>query len=309
MFLRFSRGGELGLKKVSTYLPSLIISVLLVFSFLGTAAIILFDIDITAKKCKALAEKNHIESKIFTELDKYFSDKYNITGIPAELYMNTIGNSYIKSFEEAYIDAAFEALSSDGKLRIERPVNQQLEDNLDKFFSDYAEENGYDKDDNYESKLRSAKENAYNVIGSYCDVYKFSAMSNHGVLPQFAKIYSHRGLITAAIIAADIIMIGILLVINRKKKIITLYWTGISSIISGILGAVPSIYLLVTKYYDSFSIKQAPVFIAFTSAMYKVTEAFMAVMIALVVIGISMVVIYGVTNEKKKLLKNKPKRT
>lgn len=295
------------MKKVSTYLPSLIISVLLVFSFIGTAVILLFDIDITAKKCKSLAEKNHIESKIYTELNKYFADKYNITGIPAELYMDTIGNSYIKSFEESYIDAAFKALSSDGKLSIEYPLNQQLEDNLDDFFSSYAAENGYEKDDNYESKLQSAKDNAYSAIASYCDVYKFSAMSDHGILPQLAKIYSNRALITAVIIAADVILIGILLIINRKKKVTTLYWCGVSSIISGILGTAPSIYLLATKYFDSFSVKQAPVFIAFTSAMYKVTEAFMAVMIALVVIGVTMVVIYGVTCKKNKIFKAKSK--
>lgn len=295
------------MKKVSTYLPSLVISVLLVFSFIGTAAILLFDIDVTAKKCKALAEKNHIESKIYTELDKYFVDKYNITGIPAEIYMNTIGNSYIKSFEEAYIDAAFKALASDGKLAIEYPLNQQLEDDLDSFFSDYAEENGYEKDDNYYSKLGAAKDNAYSTIASYCDIYKFSAMSDHGILPKLAKVYSNRGLITAAIIIADILLIGILLIVNRKKMVTTLYWCGVSSIIAGILGTAPSIYLLATRYYDSFSVKQAPVFIAFTSAMYKVTEAFMAVMIALVVIGISMAVIYGVTNEKKKISKGKLK--
>ncbi len=85
-----------------------------------------------------------------------------------------------------------------------------------------------------------------------------------------------------------------------------MYWCGISAIVSGIIGLIPSIYLIATRYFDSFSIKQAAVFTAFTSAMYKYTEAFMAVQIALIVLGIAMAVIYGIIGDKKKYPDTKP---
>ncbi|WP_028520528.1 hypothetical protein [Ruminococcus flavefaciens] len=294
------------MKKVSTYLPSLIISVILVFLLIISSAVLLVDINISSSKLKNLAAKNDLESKIYTELNKNYKDKYNTTGIPSEVYMDSISNSYLKSVEEAYIDAAFDALEGSGRMNVNVPSNQKLEESIDRFFNDFADENNYEKDDNFGLKLRNTKENAYKTIGAYCDVYKFSSMSEHGILPKLSKLYSNRFLATAGVLGATILMIILLVLINRKKKITTLYWCGISAIISGILGGVPSIYLLAVKYFDSFSIKQAPVFTAFTSAMYKYTEAFMAVQMAFIVIGISLVVIYGVTHEKKKYPDTKP---
>ena len=109
-----------------------------------------------------------------------------------------------------------------------------------------------------------------------------------------------------AAIGAVVIMILLLVLINRKKKITAMYWCGVSALVAGVLGAIPSIYLVATRYYDSFTIKQAPVFTAFTSLMYKYTEAFTAVCIALVVVGISLAVTYGVVHEKKKYPDVKP---
>lgn len=288
------------MKKISTYLPSLIVAVLLVFTLIGSSGALLADINITAKKCISLAEKNQLENKIMSELEKNYKEKYNSTGIPADVYMSALSYEYIINFEKAYINSAFDALNFGSSLNVDYPENKDLEDSIDSFFSNYADQNDYEKDENYEIKLRSTKENAYKTIGTYCDVYKFSAMDAHGVLSRLSTLYRKRGVVTAVFILSDLILIAMLLIINRKRKTNVLYWTGISAIITGVLGAVPSIYLLAVKYFDSFSIKQPQIFTAFTSSMYKLTEAFMAVQISMVVIGISLTVVYGVVHDKRK---------
>ena len=261
------------MKKISTYLPSLIISVLLVFLTLAGSAMLLVDINISAEKLKKLAQKNSLETNIYPEINKYYKDKYNTTGIPAEVYMNAVDEDYIRSYEESYIDSAFEALESGAKMSVVHPKNSKLEENIDNFFNNFAEENNYEKDDNFGLKLRNTKENAYTTIGSLCDVYKFSSMNQHGILSKLAKVYSHRIEATAAVLGAIVLMI---------------------------------ILLIAVRYYDSFTIKQVPVFTAFTSLMYKYTEAFAAASIALAVVGISLMVIYGVAHEKKKYPNVKP---
>ena len=294
------------MKKASTYLPSLIISVFLIFLTIASSAILLVDINVSAPKIRNLAEKIELESTIYSEIEKYYTDKYNTTGIPAEVYMDAIDTQYIKSFEEAYIDSAFEALNGSGIMADIHLANEKLENNIDSFFNDFADKNNYKKDENFTRKLSSTKDSAYSTIGSYCDVYKFSAMSSRGVLPQIARIYSRKSTITAILLGAVFFIILLLFLINHKKKITVMYWTGISAIIAGILGLIPSIYLVASRYYDSFSIKQPAVFTAFTSAMYKYTEAFMAIQIALLVFGIAMVVIYGIIGNKKKYPDTKP---
>ncbi len=294
------------MNKASTYLLSIITSVFLVFILITSSAVILMDINFSSGNLKEMAVKNELSSKIYTDINKYYSDKYNTTGIPADVYMDALSEAYITSFVNAYIDSAFDSLENDGKLILNYPENKKLEENLEKFFIDFAEKNNYKKDDKFELKLRNTKDTAYTTIGSYCDVYKFSAMSDHGILPKFAKIYSHRVVGTIAVVAAAFIIIILLIIINHKKKTTVMYWCGISALSASFIGGIPSIYLLATKYFDSFSIKQAPVFTAFTSVMYKFTEAFTAVNIAYFVISISMIVTFGIIHDKKKYPKTKP---
>ena len=220
--------------------------------------------------------------------------------------MDAVDEDYIRLYEDAYIDSAFDALESGAKMVVAHPKNTKLEENIDEFFNKFAEDNNYEKDDNFGLKLRNTKENAYTTIGSFCDVYKFSSMNQHGILSKLSIVYSHRTEATAAVLCALVLMIILLTLVNHKKKITAMYWCGVSSLVSGILGAVPCIYLIASHYYDSFTIKQAPVFTAFTSLMYKYTEAFTAVTIAIGVVGISLMVIYGVIHEKKKYPNVKP---
>ncbi|SHM25487.1 hypothetical protein [Ruminococcus flavefaciens] len=294
------------MKKATAYLFSLIFSVILVFMLIAGSAVLLVDINVSEKKLNDLSLKEGLESKIYTEIEKYYSDKYNTTGIPADVYMSAIDKSYIISCEKAYIKAAFDSLKNRSKMKVSLPKNKKLEENIDSFFNDFADKNDYKKDDKFELKLRTSKDEAYSSIGSFCDVYKFSAMNNHGVLSKLSKVYSYRLIMTVAALSAVIVIILLLVFINRRKKITTMYWCGISSLIAGIIGGCPSVYLIATKFYDSFSIKQPAVFTAFTSAMYRYTEAFMAVHIAFVVIGITMIVIYGVIHDKKTYPGTKP---
>lgn len=294
------------MKKPVSYIPSLIVSVILVFTIIATSALLLMDINATPSKLKNLAQKNNIESKVYSELEKYFTDKYNSTGIPAEVYMAPIDQEYIRSFEEAIIDSAFEAVDGSGVMSAVRPQNKALENSIDTFFNDFADKNNYEKDENFDLKLSNTKDNAYLTISSFCDVYKFSAMSSKGILKKAARLYSNRLILTAAAIGFNIFLIVLLIIINRKKRMTAMYWCGISAMIAGIIGAVPSIYLIATRYYDSFSIKQAAVFTAFTSAMYKLTEAFAAIQIALIVLGLATAVIYGIIGDKKKYPDTKP---
>ena len=63
------------MKKISSYLPSLLISIVLVFTFIGTAVIALTDININANSCISLAKKNALEKGIYTEIEKNYKSK------------------------------------------------------------------------------------------------------------------------------------------------------------------------------------------------------------------------------------------
>ena len=157
------------MKKAGTYIPSVILSVLLVLCVLAGSALIVVDVNVTPSRTSAFSEKEDLAEKVHKDLDKHYRGKANSTGIPASVYMEHLNKEYINKVIDAYIDATYDALNSGGKLTVKVPENTALENSIDSFFSDYADKTGYKKDENYEKKLAVTKENAYKTIGSSCD--------------------------------------------------------------------------------------------------------------------------------------------
>ena len=288
------------MNKLSTYLGSLAVSVFLVLAIIAASAALLLDINVTRDKALQLAEREMISEKVYSEIEKYYTDKYGSSGIPVSVYMDGISREYVNDCVKNNISAAFNALEKGSGVDITVAKNDKLENNIKVFFNNYAEKEGYIKDEKYDKKVGETITLAYKTIKTHSDVYKAAALQEHKVLGKISKLYGKRMPLTIGIIAANLIMIILLLIINRKKKVTVLYWMGISAIIAGISGAVPSLVLLGTRFYDSFSIKQPSVFTAYTSAMYKLTEAFTAVCIACIVVGIILAVVYTITYDKSK---------
>lgn len=288
------------MKKLSTYLMSLILSVVLVFAVVATAILVVVRTNVTAEKCVKLSEDINIYSSIKGELQKYFGNQYNTTGIPADVYMDAVDEEYIRHITDAYTNALFTSLKSDSVVLLEIPPNKEMETNIEDFFSEYADSNGYKKDEVYNKKVSATKKNAYEVIENYCDVYKYNTIMEHGVLSKASKVYSNLDKLMTVCVGALILLIVLLILGNIKGISGVLYWTGVSALISGIFGTVPFAYLLSDNYFDSFVIKQPQVFRTFTSAMYGLSETCMAVHIAVMSAGVFLIVIYAVVSRLHK---------
>ncbi|MDE6500468.1 MAG: hypothetical protein K2L10_00040 [Ruminococcus sp.] len=288
------------MKKLSTYLVSLVIAVVLVFMMIATALIVVVRTNVTAEKSIHLSEDMNIYSSIKGELEKYFSGQYNTTGIPADIYMNAFDENYIRTVTDSYTNALFTSLQSGRKTSTEIPQNENFETNIKNFFSEYADSNGYEKDEVYDKKVSATIDNAYKVIENYCDIYKYSTLQEHGVVSKVSRIYNSLGKLMTVCIGVSVFLVVILILVNIKGISGVLYWTGVSALIAGLFGTVPCAYLLGTNYFDSFVIKQAQVFRTFTGAMYGLTGVFMRASIGLLVIGILFIVSYAVINRRSK---------
>ena len=240
-----------------------------------------------------LVRDKNITSMVNDELEKYFTDKSHTTEIPAEIYMDAISEDYLNTIIESKIHGGFAVLSRSG---YDAPniTNAKLETNLDNFYSDYAKKIGYEKDEKYEKKLQSSKVSAYKIIEEYCDVFKFGALSKHGVLKKVMPVYIRLGSMLAVSIVSAVVLAVILLLVNLKGVSAVVYWLGTSSLIAGILGAAPCAYLLCTDYFSAFTIKQAQIYTAYTGTMDMVTKGFLTASVIAAVSGIVLLLIYGV---------------
>ena len=133
------------MNRASTYLFSLFLSVLLVFSILGTALLTVVDFTITPENAVALTQENSIDQKVYDYLDKLYKDRYYTSGIPAGVYMEAIDNNWLREIIEADINDGFEVLNEHTALE-RKFKNEELENNIRNFFSNYADSVGAEKD-------------------------------------------------------------------------------------------------------------------------------------------------------------------
>lgn len=281
------------MKNAGTYIASFVISVLLVFSVMAALLSLTAVNYANEDRLIQLVKDRNITFMVNSELEKYFSDKAHTTEIPAEIYMDAISEDYLDSIIESKIRGGFAVLSRSG---YDAPdiANAEMEENLDSFYSDYAKKIGYKIDEKYEKKLQSSKDSAYKTIEEYCDVFKFGALSKHGVLKKVTPVYIRLGSMLGVSIVSSVILAVILLLVNLKGASAAVYWLGASSLIAGILGAAPCIYLLCTDYFSSFTIKQAQIYTAYTGTMDMATRGFLTYSVIAAVSGVLLMLIYGI---------------
>lgn len=276
---------------IKKYIPSLIFSIILVFALLGLALSLTAEKYANPKKLISISEQNDITSMVESELENYFKDKYNETGIPAEVYMNAITPEYIDANIKGIINSGFKVLEGEKNVVFSAEKSETLlEKNITDFFESYAEKNGYEKDADYEKKLTATIDSAYKTVREYCDIYKLVTINSEGILSKVGVIYRHLHMLTSFLAGACAIIAIIILFINFKKLACAVYWFGVSTLVSGVIGLIPCIILKASNYFDRFVIKQAHIFTSFTKLLYGSVNSFMVLQLILIAVS---AVIFG----------------
>ena len=286
------------MRKPGTYFISLILSAIIVFTAIGLTASLVAYINVTPDKAVQLTRDNDILPAVRNEINTYFKERSTASGVPAEVYTEALTDDVLTGIIEENIRQPFAYMVSgnyDGETSI-----PGLDKNLEEYYKNYAEENDIETDEEFDNSLKKAQASAIRAVSDKCDVFKLKAMYRHKLLDKAGKIY--RNLLILVIAAAGFLglLVLLMLFICRKEKRSVLYWLGISTIIAGAAGTIPSAVLLATDHFTAFSIKQASVFTAYTSTMSGLTSAFMAASIAMLAAGIALVIVYGVLCSKGK---------
>ncbi len=289
------------MKSLKSYIPSLILSILLVFSLLASSAMIVAKSYASPEKLIELSRENNISAQIKAELSNYYSDKYNVTGIPAEVYTSVISDEYIEKMVEININAGFSRLSGKEFDNTSGRDNPELEKSITDFFNNYADDNGYVKDEKFDTKLATTINSAYSHITDSCDIYKLSTMNNEGILIKASPVYLNLDKLMMIVFVVTALLIAAVLLVNIKAVAASMYWCGITAVVAGVIGVIPSVYLSSTNYFDAFVIKQPQIFTSFTTLMYKAVDHFSTTQIILIVVGAALVTLFVVFPSKAKI--------
>ena len=131
----------------------LILSILLVFSLLGTVGSAV-GVSVLCGPSQLISQMHRHDAgqKVYDSLNTKFQNDYNTTAVPAEVYMDTISVDWLEQCMENKVTALYGKDSGDIDF-------SALESSITDYFEKYAEENNCAKDDTYNEKLRETIDN------------------------------------------------------------------------------------------------------------------------------------------------------
>ena len=275
------------MKKASSYIFSVIFTLLLIFLIVGamTAGVFRYyalktDTPLSIVRSQTLAERVHIS------LETTMRQQESTTGIPASLYADAIKAEKLEPIISDTISSGFAYLRGDAASYSVNADFSELEQSIRDFFSEYAETNHVNKDDNYNEAVRSTINSVEQTILSACDVYRFGSLNDAGVIKQLRNYLPWAGVAAVALIAAVLLFVLLVFFANMHEAEMGLYWTGTALLIASLLVLIPTFWVQHTRWFDRFSVKTDQTFAAVTGYLYANTH--MLIVTALCGIGIAV---------------------
>ena len=189
------------MQSAKTYIPCVLLTIILVFSMLGTVICITADkVILNNQTCLEIISEKKISETIKNLLEKNYKQKDNSTGIPAEVYTDVLTEKYIDNIVKLNVIEGFEYLNGNTDKFSVSPPFESLDKNITDFFSNYAEENGYVKDSSYYDKLQKEISHAHSTVISYTDIFKLDTLNKNGVLSQARRYISIKYHISVSVL-------------------------------------------------------------------------------------------------------------
>ena len=294
------------MKKINHYFPNVILSVIFVFSFIGLSLT-------TEAKDKLLsssfyissAEKHDIYLRVTNHADDYFTKSYAVSGIPAEVYMDGLDDKTIKDAVDGKIENFFDYVSGKSSKIEETEIDfSVLEKNLTDYFSEFAEENNVEVNEDFTKQLDKTIETAESEIDSFTNIYMMDYMEKAGIPQTLRKVYP---IIAAApFVFMGVLLVGlvILILLNRKNLRFVFYWISTSGICASVIILIPCIILKYSDYFSRLVMRNDYIYYAVTGLLndfnvniIKIQSAALGVFAALMLVYIFSSII----NNKKEI--------
>ena len=283
------------MKKINHYFPNVILSVIFVFSFIGLSLT-------TEAKDKLLsssfyissAEKHDIYLRVTNHADDYFTKSYAVSGIPAEVYMDGLDDKTIKDAVDGKIENFFDYVSGKSSKIEETEIDfSVLEKNLTDYFSEFAEENNVEVNEDFTKQLDKTIETAESEIDSFTNIYMMDYMEKAGIPQTLRKVYP---IIAAApFVFMGVLLVGlvILILLNRKNLRFVFYWISTSGICASVIILIPCIILKYSDYFSRLVMRNDYIYYAVTGLLndfnvniIKIQSAALGVFVALMLVYI-----------------------
>lgn len=283
------------MKKPLQYLVSVILTLLLTFSLIGTVAVLLVGGKaLNPKTCTNLIVTQNLAEKVHTSLHATFTQQENTTGIPVTVYEHAIAQDQLAVMISDSIENAFSYLEGEAENIGITPDFTVLEADLTEFFTSYATENGFAQDETFDQALSDSIAAAEQMIQTNADVFRFASLADAGLMAKVRRVmpWITRGTVVA--IVATVALVFLLLLMHRRDMRQALYWIANALCSASLLMLLPTAWIHVTRWFDRFTVKSDQTFAAVTGYLYGLTGTVIVIAIIGFVLAIALWVLFGV---------------
>ncbi len=283
------------MKRTIKYLASVILSLLLIFSFIAlTCSVLLRGRALNPAAYHRIVAEQHLTDKISVRLTNYFTQQENTTGIPVSVYAESLKSENLEPVVDITLRKLFDYVYGVAPDTETKPDFTVLEGDLRKFFEQYAEENGIARDAAFEDALRKNMDAAEKKITTECDVFKTGSLAEAGLLGKARKIYPLTVWLIPVTGAFTLLLLLILFLMYRRTVDRWFYWVASSVLVSSILMLVPSAWLSATNWFDRFAVKSEQIFAAVTGFLYGLTHTVTVYAVCGIAAAVLLYVIAGI---------------
>ncbi|MBR6617258.1 MAG: hypothetical protein IKL00_05210, partial [Oscillospiraceae bacterium] len=247
---------------------------------------------LNADTFRTVVQQEQLADKAYTSLESHFNTRANSTGIPAEVFMNAVDREALGEAILGSVSQAFDYLRGKTDSYEFKMDFTKLEDSVTSFFEEYADENGYEKDEKYEKKLASVIKSAESKILSSADTFKLSMMYEKGWLKTAKTYVSYLNLACTLCIVAVVFLLLLLILCNLKQIEHFFYWLGLAALVAGALLLTPCVYVTATDFFAGFTIKDPQIFSAVVGMLNLLTSRAMTMAIVTLVIALVLLAIF-----------------
>lgn len=291
------------------YILNLILSILLVFSLLGTVSMSFVKNHLLNETTYIENyERNNISQKAYDEINTYFTNSTDYSRIPADVYMSAISEEDIKSIINLKIQWLFDYISvGNTKTAVVKADYKYdysaLEKSITDYFDKFASENNVAVDDSYNAQLQNTIDTAVSEIENYTDIYLIDLIEKTGILSKVRKYYDLVDVLMYICIAVTVLCIVLISVLSRKRIANILYWLSLSGICMSIITLIPTLWIKLSGVTNKLIIRNKCVYAAYTGLLSDSINSLLTTV--MIILGISAailiiaIIISKFTNKKK----------
>ena len=264
---------------------SILVSVLLVFGIIGTAALCFAcSAADSPDYLKGRLEKCGTAGSVYNDLMKKYDELSVQTSVPADVYKSAVSERWVSDAVFSQVDYIF-ALMEDENSQPSADYSA-FDEKITEYFEQYAAEKHVIKDDVYKQRLQASVDNARSVTASVIDVFHFETVRKTSLWPVAVKYRPLLNTLRTYAFIADAVLLVLLIVFGSP-----VYWTGVSLFSAGLISAVPSAYVLASGLIMKFTIKDYTVFTLITETLKSILNSALIFGISAFVLGLILITV------------------